>query len=257
MGKLFLQQTSISFRSGLILVYDWRFQLGKQCICLSLCEGKSWKYKKSVFACPLWVCLVIRCWAGKLSDQNYMKGFGGAHSSLSTCTPDSLSLSPNQVTKSWAHVSLSERWRSYWSMFIHRPHHTVIIDGVAKDSPQSIHPCVFVHPYIYICVCLPRVNRSQLPFFSPPLLLDTVSYHPFPCHDMELFIWNYITMRNVSTRLWNATAWTWDQEREKTKEAEQEDKFWKMEDDFSKGQTLCEQHRFQGNLVTYDEGSPL
>ena len=161
------------------------------------------------------------------------------------------------TTKSLAHVSLSERWRSYWSMFIHRPHHTVIIDGVAKDSPQSIHPCVFVHPYIYICVCLPRVNRSQLPFFSPPLLLDTVSYHPFPCHDMELFGWNCITMRNVSTRLWNATAQTWDQERAEAKEAEEEDRFWKMEDDFSKDQTPCERHRFQGNLVTYDEGSSV
>ena len=64
-------------------------------------------------------------------------------------------------------------------------------------------------------------------------------------------------MRNVSTSLWYDTAWKWDQEREEAKDAEEKDRFWKMEDDFSKGQTLCERQSFQGNLVAYDEGSPI
>ena len=121
-------------------------------------------------------------------------------------------------------------------LFIGPSHHTVIIDGVAKYSPQSTHPCVGV--------CLPQVNRFQLPFFPPPLLLDTVSFHPYPCHDMELFDRHYITMRNDSISLWNVATWKWDQEREATKEEEQEDRFWKMQEDFSEGQTLCERRHF-------------
>ena len=74
---------------------------------------------------------------------------------------------------------------------------------------------------------------------------------------MELFGWNEVTMRNVSTSLWYAVAWKWDKEREEAKDAEEKDSIWKMEDDFSNCQTLREWHSFQGNLVSDDENSPL
>ena len=64
-------------------------------------------------------------------------------------------------------------------MFIHRPHHTVIIDGVAKDSPQSTHPFVFVSRKL--------IDPSFRSFPLPSSLIQSCSIL------VPAMTWNYLS----------------------------------------------------------------
>ena len=170
---------------------------------------------------------------------------------------------PCQINCTKTSLKALEHRRIYWSL--HPTHHTAIF---SKDPPLPKYPptlCVWlwhdmktmIHPSL--CVCFPKGNRFQLSFF-PPLqrLFDTVPSHPYPWHDRKIYDENYdvTIMENVSTSLWYVLA---RKESQETKEVEQEDMFWKVEDDLSgrqwKDQTVGERHRFPGGIGAFDQRS--